>query len=159
LFFLKDKGIKMLQCKIIREDTDFPQGLSKNKFIDFLFKHLERFGDTREAISKSIDYAFALNNGKGGFLLAAYDDSRLVGELIMNKTGMEGYIPENILVYVAVDSVCRGKGYGKDICRKAIAIAEGNVALHVEYDNPAKRLYERLGFTTKYAEMRLIKKG
>jgi hypothetical protein len=24
----------------------------------------------------------------------------------------------------------------------------------VEYDNPAKRLYERMGFSTKYAEMR-----
>ena len=75
----------------------------------------------------------------------------------MNKTGMEGYIPENILVYVAVDSSYRGKGYGREICNRAIDIAEGNVALHVEYDNPAKRLYERIGFTTKYAEMRLIK--
>jgi len=25
----------------------------------------------------------------------------------------------------------------------------------VEYDNPAKRLYERLGFRSRYAEMRL----
>ncbi|MDK2978441.1 MAG: hypothetical protein PWP52_1155, partial [Bacteroidales bacterium] len=32
-----------------------------------------------------------------------------------------------------------------------------DVKLHVEYDNPAKRLYERLGMTTKYAEMRLKK--
>ena len=149
----------MLDYKIIKKESDFPTELSRNKFIDFLFEHLERFGDTKEAISKSIDYAFSESEGKGGFLLSAYDDKKLIGELVMNKTGMEGYIPENILVYVAVDGTVRGKGYGKEICSKAIDIAEGNVALHVEYDNPAKRLYERLGFTTKYAEMRLIKKG
>jgi hypothetical protein len=28
----------------------------------------------------------------------------------------------------------------------------------VEYDNPAKRLYERVGMKTKYAEMRYEKK-
>ncbi len=143
--------------KLINRASDFPADLSKEKFIDFLFKHLERFGDTKNAISKCIDYAFSDSEGKGGFLLAAYDEEKLIGELIMNKTGMEGYIPENILVYVAVDGSKRGKGYGNKICSKAIELSEGDVALHVEYDNPAKRLYERLGFTTKYAEMRLIK--
>ena len=34
------------------------------------------------------------------------------------------------------------------------ASVEGDTKLHVEYDNPAKRLYERLGFENKYAEMR-----
>ena len=147
----------MLDYKIIRNNSEFLSDLSRNNFIDFLHNHLERFGDTKEAISKSIDYAFSDDKGKGGFLLAAYDDDKLIGELVMNKTGMEGYIPENILVYVAVDSSCRGKGYGREICNKAIGIADGNIALHVEYDNPAKRLYERIGFTTKYAEMRLVK--
>ena len=149
----------MLEYKIIKKSSDFPSDLSKNKFIDFLFEHLERFGDTKDAISKSIDYAFSESEGKGGFLLAAYDENKLIGELVMNETGMGGYIPENILVYVAVDGSKRGKGYGREICNKAIEIAKGDVALHVEYDNPAKRLYERLGFTTKYAEMRLINKG
>lgn len=149
----------MLEFKIIRNNSDFSSDLSKNKFVDFLFEHLERFGDSKEAISKSIDYAFSGDNGKGGFLLAAYSENKLVGELVMNKTGMDGYIPENILVYIAVDGNYRGKGYGREICDKAINMAEGDVALHVEYDNPAKRLYERIGFSTKYAEMRLTKKG
>ena len=147
----------MLDFKIIRKDSDFPSDFLRNEFIHFLYEHLEKFGDSKEAISKSIDYAFSLDEGKGGFLLIAYDDNKLVGELVMNKTGMEGYIPENILVYVAVDGALRGKGYGNKICKQAIELSEGNVALHVEYDNPARRLYERLGFTTKYAEMRLTK--
>ena len=67
------------------------------------------------------------------------------------------FIPENILVYIAVDNSQRGKGFGKKLMQKAISIAEGNIALHVEPDNPAKKLYEKLGFTNKYLEMRLIK--
>ena len=41
--------------------------------------------------------------------------------------------------------------------KKAIEITEGAIALHVEPNNPAKGLYEKLGFTNKYLEMRLQK--
>lgn len=76
---------------------------------------------------------------------------------MVNRTGMEGYIPENILVYIAVDNSQRGKGYGKSLMNKAIEIADGDVALHVEKDNPARFLYEKVGFTNPYLEMRLKK--
>ena len=68
---------------------------------------------------------------------------------------MEDFIPQNFLVYVAVDASQRGKGIGRQLIDHSIAECNGNIALHVEYDNPAKKLYERLGFTSKYAEMRL----
>ena len=51
----------------------------------------------------------------------------------------------------------RGKGVGKKIMQKAIEIADGDIALHVEPNNPAKFLYEKLGFENKYLEMRLKK--
>ncbi|GAB4292680.1 MAG: hypothetical protein Kow0098_12870 [Ignavibacteriaceae bacterium] len=147
----------MLRIKQINKPDDFDEQLTKEKFIDFLFNHLDRFGDSIEAIGKSIDYAFSESEGCGGFLLAAYNNDELVGELVMNKTGMSGFIPENVLVYVAVDEKYRGRGFGKEIVLKAIELSDGDVKLHVEYDNPAKRLYERIGFTSKYAEMRFIK--
>lgn len=149
----------MLRFKEIRNENDLDNKLTRESFIDFLYQHLDEFGDSKEAISKSIDYAFSGEKGCGGFLLAAYDNDKLIGELVMNRTGMSGYIPENVLVYVAVDSNYRGKGFGREIVNKAISLADGNVKLHVEYDNPAKRLYERIGFTTKYAEMRYIKEN
>lgn len=147
----------MLRIETIEKESDFREGLSREIFVDFLYRHLDQFGDSKEAINKCIDYAFLDNPAAGGFLLAAYDNERLAGALVMNRTGMSGYIPENVLVYVAVDPACRGKGFGKQIVEKAIDHCTGNVKLHVEYDNPAKRLYERMGFTTKYAEMRFTK--
>lgn len=146
----------MLDIKKISNPNEFKK-TSKKEFIEFLYNHLDRFGDSKEAIEKSIDYAFSESDGCGGFLLEAYYEDKLIGALVMNKTGMAGYIPENVLVYVAVDSSYRGKGFGRKIVDKAIELADGDVKLHVEYDNPAKRLYERIGFTNKYAEMRFHK--
>jgi len=147
----------MLEIKEIRKPEDFGD-LTKEQFIDFLFEHLDQFGDPKPDIEKSIDYAFSDAEGKGGFLLAAYHEGELAGALVMNNTGMSGYVPENILVYVAVDSKHRGKGFGGEIVKKSFDIADGDIKLHVEYDNPAKRLYERVGMKTKYAEMRYEKK-
>jgi len=147
----------MLKIEQIKTEDELPMGLTRQKFVDFMHRHLGRFGDTKSAIAKSIDYAFSSEEGKGGFLLAAYDDGRLVGGLIMNHTGMSEYVPEHLLVYVTVSDEYRNRGYGARIVETAFDLCDGNVALHVEYENPAKRLYERLGMTTKYAEMRYIK--
>ena len=122
---------------------------------DFLFKHLEQYGDAKEDILKCI--AYAMNPEKGGTIIVGTDEDKIVGITILNNTGMKGYIPENILVYIAVDNSQRGKGYGKKIMQKAIEVTKGSIALHVEPDNPAKILYEKLGFTNKYLEMRLTK--
>ncbi len=143
----------MLEIKLIKSDSDFNE-ITRETFIDFLFNHLDQFGDPKEDISRCLDYAFSNDKSEGGFALAAFYEGKLAGTLIMNKTGMSGYIPEYILVYIAVDASYRGKGFGRQIVEESFKHADGNVKLHVEYDNPAKRLYERIGFTSKYAEMR-----
>lgn len=131
--------------------------LEKNEIADFLFQHLDQYGDSKEDIMKCLDYALSNFPHQGGFALLAREDGEIVGAVVVNQTGMEGYIPENILVYIAVDSSQRGKGIGKKLMERAIQLAKGDIALHVEPDNPAKHLYEKLGFTNKYLEMRLKK--
>lgn len=134
------------------EQAEFP----KATIAQFLFTHLEKYGDPLDQIEACLDYVF--NPERGGFIALAYrDDHSIEGAVIINKTGMSGYIPENILVYIAVNAQLRGQGVGQSLMKMALENAEGNVALHVEPDNPAKRLYERLGFTNKYLEMRYTK--
>ena len=102
-------------------------------------------------------YRLCYASSKGGQIIIGTDENKIVGIVILNNTGMKDYIPENILVYIAVDNSQRGKGFGKQLIQKAIASVEGNIALHVEPNNPARLLYEKLGFTNKYLEMRLTK--
>ncbi|MCT4600266.1 MAG: GNAT family N-acetyltransferase [Marinifilaceae bacterium] len=134
-----------------------PSKTYKSKIIDFLFTHLEEFGDPKADISKAIDYALKETQSFGGFVLCLEHNDTLVGAVVVNKTGMKDYIPENILVYIATHKEERGKGLGKKLLEEAISMSKGNVALHVEPNNRAKNLYEKVGFTNKYLEMRYIK--
>ena len=144
-----------MQFEIINPSTKNNRIPDDDTVASFLFKHLEQYGDKVEDILKCVDYA--LDPKRGGNIIIGFDEEKIVGLTKLNNTGMSGYIPENILVYIAVDSSKRGKGYGKKIMQKAIEITEGAIALHVEPNNPAKGLYEKLGFTNKYLEMRLQK--
>ncbi|MFW5792872.1 MAG: GNAT family N-acetyltransferase [Bacteroidota bacterium] len=121
---------------------------------DFLFKHLDEFGDEYQAIMRSIIFAMDDKNKFGGFVVVSRDNGMINGAVVINKTGMSGYIPENILVYIAVHKDYRGKGLGKELMLKTFEAAEGSIKLHVEHNNPARFLYEKLGFTSKYLEMR-----
>jgi ribosomal protein S18 acetylase RimI-like enzyme len=146
----------MIEIKTFTE-KDKPSLEEKNQVIDFLYQHLEHFGDPKNDIEKAVDYSLKEYPSFGGFVLAAYENTEVVGAVVVNQTGMKDYIPENILVYIATHNAHRGKGIGKQLMQEAINQAEGNIALHVEPDNPARYLYEKLGFTSKYLEMRLMK--
>jgi len=127
----------------------------KKEVADFLFEHLDQFGDEYDAIMRCINFALDEKKKFGGFILVAKENEKVAGAVIINKTGMAGYIPENILVYIAVHKDYRGKGLGKELMLKTFDKAEGSIKLHVEPENPARYLYEKLGFTSKYLEMRL----
>lgn len=137
--------------------ADTPGLLLKDEIVDFLFTHLDQYGDKAADIKKAVEYALSPYPNEGGFVLLAREDQSIVGSVVVLKTGMSGYIPENILVYIAVDRNQRGKGVGKKLMEEALSRAKGDIALHVEPENPARYLYEKIGFTSKYMEMRYHK--
>ncbi|MEX0647923.1 MAG: GNAT family N-acetyltransferase [Balneolaceae bacterium] len=141
---------------LIRNDENEP-AFTREQIADFLYNHLDQYGDKKSAILKCIAYAYGDKPGQDGFIQIAHEGDEILGVVIINKTNMEEFIPENILVYIAVHQKTRGQGVGKQLMEKVINATEGNIALHVEPDNPAKFLYEKFGFTNKYLEMRLEK--
>lgn len=152
----------MLETKIYNPENQIKPE-EKEETISFLFDHLEQYGDKKEDITKAINFSLKEKDADpelmplGGFVLNGYMDNEIVGSVVVNKTGMSGYIPENILVYIATHRDYRGKGIGRQLMEKAFETAKGNVALHVEPDNPARFLYEKVGMTSKYIEMRYIR--
>ena len=146
-----------IQYSTFNTDKETTPAFGREQIADFLYNHLDEYGDSKEAILKCIAYAYGDGPGQDGFILVAHSDDEILGVVIINKTNMSGYIPENILVYIAVHSKTRGQGVGKALMQRIIDTTEGDIALHVEPENPAKFLYEKFGFTNKYLEMRLKK--
>jgi len=144
-----------MEIQVFYHNMDFEKG----DYVNFLHKHLGKYGDDKKLIEQSIDYAMDSEEGKGGFVVGGYIDDKLVGCVVINDTAMKGYIAQHMLVYIAVHKDYRGKGLGRKLLDKVVELCSGNIALHVEYDNPARFLYRRLGFKSKYAEMRYEQKG
>lgn len=141
----------------IYHKDNLPSQVERKTISKFLFNHLGKYGDPQSDIEQAIAYAFEEDGKPGGLVIAISDQEELVCAVVVNKTDMSGYVPENLLVYIATHENQRGKGVGKKAMQSAIENTEGSIALHVEHDNPAKYLYEKMGFTNPYLEMRLNK--
>jgi len=129
--------------------------IKKGDIVNFLHEHLGEYGDEKPDIFKAINYSLKEIVSFGGFVAVIMDEDKILGAAVVNATGMSGYIPENILVYIATHNAHRGEGLGKRLMETITHHAKGDIALHVEANNPAIKLYEKYDFTNPYLEMRL----
>lgn len=129
--------------------------IKKGEIVNFLHLHLGEYGDDKSDIRKAINYSLKETISFGGFTTVIEDGNKILGAAVVNATGMSGYIPENIIVYIATHGEHRGEGFGKHLMETITDHAKGDIALHVEANNPAIKLYEKFNFTNPYLEMRL----
>jgi len=147
----------MLEFKLVEKEQNFDKGHSIEEFVNFLHKYLEEYRDSKKDVKEAVDYALSKSVGKGGFLLEAFDDEQLIGGVVVDETGMSGYMPKHVLIYIAIHEEYRRQEIGRRLLELTIKLCDGDVSLLVEYENPAVTLFERVGFTSKYAEMRFEK--
>lgn len=129
--------------------------LVKNEIADFLVEHMEGYGESKYNIIKCLDFALSIYPHQGGFVMLAEEGRDIKGAVVVCKTGMEGFVPENILVYFAVHRDYRGRGLGTKLLKETIKMANGGISLHVDPSNPARQLFEKAGFQYRSFEMRL----
>lgn len=150
----KGKHRYMLQITKFNKHN-LPSLIEADFIAQFLYDHLEEYGDELEDIKAAMDFALEKNELPGGFILTIADNNSILAVAVVLNTLMSGFIPEHILVYIATHPDSRGKGIGKQLLNRIKQECVGDIALHVDSENPARKLYERVGFETPYLEMRL----
>ncbi|WP_418603134.1 GNAT family N-acetyltransferase [Hwangdonia sp.] len=126
-----------------------------NRITNFLHEHSGVFKDTKSAIQKSILYAAKELPGLGGYVFVMENKNEILGAVVVNRTGMNEYLSENILVYVAVKKSFRRKGIAKALIKHTIKYCKGDIAVHINKDNPVIKIFEKQGFKARNIEMRL----
>lgn len=149
--------LEPLDMVLTNRETTLPPWADRDDLAMFFHEKMQPYHDTLEDVHRGLDYAFSSFPGMGGFVIVAGLNDELVGALTMLRTGMKGYVPENLLLFIAVDPALRNHGIGGQLIERMLTECDGAVKLHVEPDNPARRLYERSGFENKYVEMRCVR--
>lgn len=130
--------------------------VEKSAIVSFLCEHTENTSSRN--VMEAVEYAVKHKPSFGGFVFTAEKDQQILAAIVANCTGMEGYNPQNIFVYVSLHKNHRNdEALARDLLQKAIHYADGEIALHVEPDNPALRMYQKMGFKAQYLELRLNK--
>ncbi|MCB0588350.1 MAG: GNAT family N-acetyltransferase [Phaeodactylibacter sp.] len=128
--------------------------VEKNKVVRFLCDHTHN--SNRQSVQEAVEYAIKLKPSFGGFILAVEKERQLIGVIVANRTGMESYNPKNIFVFVTLHrDYQQDKSLIQTLIQRAIRYADGDIAMHVEPNNPALDLYQELGFKAQYLELRL----
>jgi GNAT superfamily N-acetyltransferase len=149
---LKDSpALEGVEVHVARAETELPTGVGIQELSDFLSVNMKPYDDSPGDTRAGVEHALA---GKG-FVICSTSSGRLTGALVMLDTGMKGFVPPNLLLFVAVDPSLRGKGLGTALIKCSVKEAQGDIKLHVEPGNPATHLYQRLGFRPSYLDMRL----
>ncbi len=120
----------------------------------FLEGHLDDYQDSYDNIIKAIQSAIKQRPSFGGFVITARKDHKTIGAIVINNTGMEGYAPQNIVVYLAVHKEFRGQGIGRQLMHQAIKTTKEELSIYVRPDQQVPDFYKDLGFAEATLELR-----
>ncbi len=135
------------------EAAELSRGDFRAKIVNFLYEHLDEFRDAKEDIAQCLEYVNK-EPGESGKVFLCQKGDEIQAVVVLNRTYMENFIPNYLLVYIATHKDVRGQGVGGKLISLVQKTIQAPIALHVEHENPAKKLYAKLGFTNKYTEMR-----
>lgn len=135
--------------------TDFATTLEKEAITNFLMQNLDDYLDTRDNVSRAIEYALSKFPHQGGFVLIARVEEEIVGVSVVNRTNFEGYFAENILVYLAVHETQRRQGVATELIDRAKVYSKGSMMVRLKTNDNIKELFTKSGFDQDSLEFTL----
>lgn len=110
------------------------------------------------AIQEALDYALKNKPSFGGFVLSCVVNNRIVAGVVVNKTGMQGFKSENLLVLAALhDDYLNQTDLLEELINKAIDYTDGDIAIYAKPNHPALLMAKRIGFKEQFVELRFQK--
>ena len=126
--------------------TDFVTTLEKEAIINFLMENLDDYLDSRDNVSRAIEYALSKFPHQGGFVLIARVENEIVGVSVVNRTNFEGYFAENILVFLACKVAVRRQGIATELLTQSKVYTKGNVLVRLAQNQAIQELLLKSGF-------------
>lgn len=129
----------------------------KQQIVDFLYENLDEHQDNKMNISKAIDHAVGGMVNNGGFVVTAKDAGDIIGAAVLCKTGMEGFMPQNVLTYLAVRNDFRRQEIGTKLMKKVLMFARGEISVQLKaYDQKQTvEFFKKFGFNEKALQLNL----
>ncbi len=116
--------------EIIRYDAFTGMNFSKKmSLIDFLCGVNELPETERSNVTKSIDYALKDTVSFGGFIFTFEKKQKFLGAIVVNKSGMGGFLPEHLIVVNGVAPVECQEEIMALLFREANLLTRGDIAI------------------------------
>jgi len=116
--------------EITRYDAFTGMNFSKKKaLIDFLCGVNELSELERSSVSQAIDYALKDTVSFGGFIFTLEKYQKFLGAIVVNKSGMGGFLPEHLIVINGVAPVECQEEIIALLFREAKILTRGNIAI------------------------------
>lgn len=134
---------------------DKPTFSTTNQIVGFIYEHTtENARRDKDNIKKSMEYALKERMSLGGFVVIVRKGYQIVGVSVLNKTGLDGIMPDYILSHLAINSEFGLESTTEQLLlKKTLELCNGNVAFLVQANNPMVEACIEKGFEYKRLEL------
>ncbi len=116
--------------KITRYDAFTSMNFSKKtSLIDFLCRVNDLSEVERSSVTKAVDYALKETVSFGGFILTLEKQDKILGAIVVNKSGMGGFLPEYLIVINGVVPIECQEEIIALLFREANTLTKGDIAI------------------------------
>jgi len=114
----------------------------KMALVDFLCAVNDMPVTEKERVVQSVDYALKETVSFGGFIVTLEKENKYVGAVVVNKSGMGGFLPDNLVVLSGVAPIEAQEEIIALLLKEADMYAMGNIAIvsQVEQTNEVRLL-------------------